>query len=236
VLLFTGAGIAAGLLRAPEYTAEARLAVSTGDSSTSLIGFADTSRTLAIGYSQAVDAPKIVQPAARKLNVSTGTAISRLSASATTDSAVVRVQATGPSKRSAVELANAGAKGLRKYVGGLSDVSTSSKLLNRFQAASLRARRLAAAADAVSNTNAPSTVVEEAASKADTARLQASALKTAYADALTTSGEARLQLLSPATTATSDRIPRLELFVFAGLLGGLALGTALAVLRARSRR
>jgi hypothetical protein len=236
VVLLTGAGIAAGLLRQEQYTAEARLAVQTGSNSSSLIGYADTSKALASGYSEAIDAPRVIDPASRAASISTNVARTRLSASATSDSPVVRIQATGPSKRAAVGLANYGARGLRKYVGDLNDASASKKLLRRYQDVSLRARQLSISADAAANGKAPADAVARAASEADAARIQASALKTAYENSLTTVGDTRLEILSPATTASSDRTSRLELLTFAGLVAGTLLGAALAALRARGTR
>ena len=123
MILFTGAGIALGLSREPQYTAEAKLAISENVGGPSgLAGFAANSQSLAAGFSQGVDARGVVDPVSDKLGLTSGEVLALAAVcSATAQSPVVRVQAIGGTgQREAVRLANRSAVALRDYLEEIS--------------------------------------------------------------------------------------------------------------------
>ncbi len=108
VVLITGLAILAGILRTPDYTAEAKLAINeSGGGVAGLAGFAANSQSLAAGFSQAVNAPDVVRSVSRRLDLSQGEIRTSVSASSTTGSPVLRIQAVSSSADRAVALANA---------------------------------------------------------------------------------------------------------------------------------
>ncbi len=73
VVLITGLAIIAGFLRSPDYTAEAKLTISdSAGGAAALAGFAANSESLAAGFSQAVNAPGVARPVARRLGLPQG--------------------------------------------------------------------------------------------------------------------------------------------------------------------
>ena len=74
---------------------------------------------------------------------------------------------------------------------------------------------------------------ERAAAAADTAQLRRDALSASYQTAVQGGASSvGVDVFSPASTPTSDRSRMMQILVFVGLLGGIAAGLALALLRA----
>ena len=120
VVLITALAIMAGFLRSPDYTAEAKLTISdSAGGAAALAGFAANSQSLAAGFSQAVNAPGVVRRVARRLGLSQAEIRSSVTASSTTGSPVLRIQAVSTSAERAVALANAAGAGLIAYVNGV---------------------------------------------------------------------------------------------------------------------
>jgi hypothetical protein len=245
ILLLVGAGVAVGLTRDPNYTAQARLGVVHVDVS-ALSGSSNAAETLADTYSRAIDADEVVRPITERFHISTKDARARLSGAPIPESPVFRVVARATSQRRAIDLANAASESLLEYVQNLNrsdrDVA---QLYRRLSAAELaynerlaakerRERDFAAARE-------PSRNVQLALVRARAATSAASdrvtALRTAYSESVGSGVSTELvEVLVTASDATSDRWTRLQLLAFGGLATGLALGVALAVARAARRR
>lgn len=118
VIAFTAAGIVYGIRRHPTYTASAKLAVSKLDLTApgALAGFTDATESLAQTFSRSIDATGVVDPAARVLGVPHEIVQARLSAVPVAQTPVFQVEATGPSEKNAVRLANAGSVALIAYL------------------------------------------------------------------------------------------------------------------------
>ena len=140
VILLTALAVAVGLRRAPDYTAEAKLALSANAGGTAgLAGFAANSQALTAGFAQAVDAPKVVRRVSRKAGLSQADVRSQVTASSTADSPVVRVQAISPTAAGAKSTANAASVALAGYVNQLNrSGGVQQRLLEEFQEATIQ--------------------------------------------------------------------------------------------------
>lgn len=232
--------------RSPTYTAEARLIVGGLDVSTrSVPGFAEASESLAQTYSRSVTADAVVRPVARRLGISPGEARSRLAGTGLPDSAVLRVQATGPDAKSAVRLANAGARGLIAYVDRLRpETDQTDTLLRDYKQAALSLSRAETRLELLrplvlgGGGEDIRRQFEEATVDVDTARLRMRTIGDLYSLRRQTSQETDLlSVLNLASGASSDRSSSAQRLLFVGGAAGLAIGLALAAaLDARRRR
>ena len=225
-LFFAAAGVVAGLSRTPQYTASSVLSVGTTSVNTSsaLGGFAASAPTLAGAYARAVGASEVIGPVARKLHLSPESVLSRVVASQVPETPIIRIDATAPSSHEAIELANQSANRLRQYVGSQKASLASGKaILRRYQAAQEKLTEIES---------------ESGVSSADiaSAKLRTNSLARAYQHSQEGLGVSNpLAVLSLATTATSDKKSKIELLAVSGLLAGIVLGSAIALLVGRRR-
>jgi hypothetical protein len=242
VLLFGAAAVAYAVQRAPNYTAESRISVGKLDLSQpgAISGFATATEALASAYSRAIDAPQVVAPVSRKLRLPAHTVLAKLSATPVPQAPLVRVIGIAGSSSGAVKLANTGATALTAYVNASNDAPNpaSPTLLRRFRAAQLKVAQASLAVDAArralrdSDTPARRRAVARADSALQTRRLQALVISNAYNQSqqgrsLTES----VSVLTPATSAESDRNSRLQIYLFGAVLAGALVGAALATAR-----
>jgi uncharacterized protein involved in exopolysaccharide biosynthesis len=243
LITLTGAalGVVAGLVRAPTYTAESRLAVGRLDVSApgAVSTFAVAAQALATQYSRAVDARAVVEPVSRQLGTTPLEAARRLSATPIPESPVFRIEATGDSERAAVALAGAASTQLVEYTTKLNRSNPdSARLLRRFQRAAVVLNRKQAARDRLRRTvgRSPSGRGREAliaaATETQLAQLEFQTLRANYQTSQQSqAATALVQVLTTPSKAASDRWPRLQLFLFIGLAIGLTFGLAFAMLR-----
>ncbi len=236
VIVFTGVGVALGLNREPNYTAEAKLAISENiGGPAGLAGFAANSQSLAAGFSQAVDARGVVDPVSQKVGLSAAEVRAQVSASSTAQSPVVRVQTTGASEREAVRLANRSSAALRDYLEEIGKAdAVERRLVEDYRQAVLRVTESTKQLDRLEAVGAGQAELDEARATLQADQLVADGAKDAY-QTRQANGAAlsALEVLSPAAAATSDRNARLQMLAFAGFVVGVAVGAALASLRAR---
>jgi len=235
VVVLIGVALAVTLARSPQYTAEARLNVGRIDvPAYTLPGVIYGNQSLAQSYARAITAPAVVNSATRAVNISGSTARSRLTATPVPQSTVIRVDATGASEESAIALANAAGKGLTTYVIKLNQNAQANTILGDFQRAQrdvdAAQRRLGSAQRSGSAATA-----QQAQLTLQTAQLKASTLEQRYRFESGNEAPPNLvQMLSPATTATSDFSSRLQEVLLIGLVAGVVVGLALALLRANA--
>jgi capsular polysaccharide biosynthesis protein len=147
IILLVGAGVAVGLTRDPNYTAQTRLGVFHVDVS-AFSGSSSAAESLADSYSRAIDANQVVRPVAARFHRSPKDVRARLSAAPIPDSPVLRVVALAGSQRQAVALANAASNALLGYVAGLNPSERdAARLFRRLRAAESRFNALLAAED-----------------------------------------------------------------------------------------
>jgi hypothetical protein len=228
------------LLRAPTYTATANLSVDFGaQNPSSLSGSVTAAQALADSYSRAVFATPVVSQVARKTGSSAGEVSDNVSASPIPDSTVVKVSGAAGSEGAAIDLANTSATALTHYIGSLNGTRKGSTpaLIQFRQAEGLYQDRLARQLELATHADAnPSDEAAQEELKRARVKTQVALLKkTSVGELYGASQEAYvapLSFLSEATSASSDKLSRLQLLGFIGLIAGLAIGAALATVRA----
>jgi capsular polysaccharide biosynthesis protein len=236
VVTFVAIGAGAALLRTPEYTATSRLAVGRIDitSPGALSGFALATQALATGYSRTVTALAVAKPVSAKTGISVKDVQSHVTATPIPESPVFRIEATAPNSEQAIALANLSGGALIRYAAKLNQSNPDSRrLYSEYREAIVQsetATRELNAAEAHSATSAEE--VESAHSEAKAASLRVSAIGEAYTASVQSQTATQLiQVISPATEATSDRRSTLLIFTFIGLVAGLLVGGAGAYIR-----
>lgn len=233
-------GAAAGAAGKSTYTAAASLQVGkVNPNSPGFYGFVQSASDLAAAFSRSITAAPVLATVQRKLGLSPDAAVGQLSAEPIPNSPVFRVIASAPSAAVAVRLANVTSHALIAYEGAANTYSPEGqRLLHDYRAASLQlARAETRVARATRDYAAhPDTArrsgLESAQAGKATASLQVQALSSAYQlSAESTDTTELVSLLSGAVTAESNHKSKIELLGFIGLLAGLVIGCALAVLR-----
>ena len=236
--LFGAAGYVYAHAKPVRYTASAQLAVGTTNVNTpdSLGGFAQSGPTLAAAYSRAVYADQVVGVVTGKLHRSAGDVRGHLNATVIPTTPVVRIDATGSSGGDAIALANTSATALSAYAGSLNGNDANAKaLLSKYQRASEDVARAESDVNNLSLT-ASSSSTRAAKAKLATAKLEQETLANSYRNAQQGQGSSNpLQVLERATGATSNRNSKLQLYTVAGVIGGLVVGWALAILAGNRR-
>ena len=243
VILLVAVAIVLGLKRPVTYTSTANLSVGHVyvSNPAGIPTIIDATKSLAGVYSRAIHSSAVVQDTQRRLRRENASRVSGgLSATQIPQSPLIKVSAESRSRPGAMALANAGAAALAAYVNRqVRDNEASTTISARYRRASAAFRRSLATSRRLTRryTNDPSpanrAARERAAAATDTARLRRDALAASYQTAVQggTSSVA-VSIFSPASTPTNDRSRMLQIFVFVGLIGGLAAGAALALLLA----
>jgi hypothetical protein len=237
-------GAAGGFARKGTYTASATLQVGkVNPNSPGFYGFVQSASDLATAFSRAIAAEPVLAAVHQRLGLRPSEAVGRLSAEPLPNSPAFRVIATGPTAPAAVNLANVTSKALITYEAKANTYSPEGRrLLSAYRSASLD---LAHANNAVSDAakayaDKPSSARRLALEGAQAARaaasLRAQALASGYQlSAQSTTTRDLISLLAGASTAVSDRRSKIQLLGFIGLLGGLVIGSAIAVLYEQRR-
>jgi uncharacterized protein involved in exopolysaccharide biosynthesis len=233
------AGIGLGLVRKPVYTAEGRLSVQVAAPYPSAVASSiSASSGLASIYSRAIDAPPVIIRVAKQTSLSPRQVMDRISATQVPDTGVVKVSATGPSERPTILLANRTTVQLQRYVSNnLSGSSPQSKVV--FRKYKQAARRYQDRVEhlqellGTSSSSNPSAALRQAQLEAEAAVVRRNGLARAYQTGQQLYS-APLEVIGRATSASSDRASRLQLFVLIGLVAGLAVGAVLATVQANS--
>jgi capsular polysaccharide biosynthesis protein len=240
VVLLVAAGLALGLFRAPVYTATANLSVDFGaQNPSSLSGSVTAAQALAESYARSVDATPVVLQVSRKTGIPRDRVASQMSASPIPDSTVVKVSGTAGSAETATTLANVAATALTRYIATLNGTRQgSAPVLAQFrQAESVYQDRLghqeelAARVEANPSDETAARELQQARVKTQVALLKKNSVGELYG-ASQQAYVAPLRFLNVASSASSDRLSRLQLLGFIGLVAGLAVGAALATVKA----
>jgi capsular polysaccharide biosynthesis protein len=240
VVLLVGIGLGLGLLRAPVYTATANLSVDFGaQNPSSLSGSVTAAQALSDSYARAVDATPVVLEVARKTGTPRGEVADHISASPIPDSTVIKVSGTAGSAQAATDFSNVSATALTRYVATLNGTRKGSvPVLAQFrQAESIYQDRLnhqlelARQVEADPSDEVAGQELQKARVKTQVALLKKNSVGELYG-ASQQAYVAPLRFLSEASSASSDRLSRLQLLGFIGLVAGLAIGAALATVKA----
>jgi hypothetical protein len=241
VVLFVAVALVLGLKRTPEYTATAELSVGHAfvDSPAGIPGVIEATKSLASVYSRTAGGAEVYEGMARRLRRQGIETTGTISASPIPDSPLIRVTGEADSEGEAVALANAGSEALAAHVNDeVSAERSDDAAIERYEEASTEWRQaLEARARATGNYRSDPTasnrvVLNRASAAVDVAELRRDAIRFAYqASGQSSANAPTLEAFSPANAATSDRSATLQLLLFIGLIGGLAAGAALALLR-----
>jgi uncharacterized protein involved in exopolysaccharide biosynthesis len=243
VALFVAGAIVLGLNRPLRYTTTANLSVSHVyvANAASIPTIIDATQSLAAAYSRAIHSNAVADGTRRILLKEHSFAVAgSLSATPIPQSPLIKVSSESSSASGAVALANAGAQALAAYVNRqVRDNDASATLSGRYLTASLDYRHRLDTSNRLTRryarrpTRANKAARDLAAAATDTAKLRRDALNAAYQTAVQGgTSSVGAEIFTSASGATSDRSRKLQLLVFVGLLGGLAAGAALALLRA----
>jgi hypothetical protein len=228
------AGLFIGLTRDAVYTAESRINVGRVDvPAYTLQGVTIGNSTLAASYARALAAPDVIDRAARQANVPANEARENLTGSQIPNSTLIRIEADGESSGQAQQLANAAALELIRYVTRLNVRQQEDRALQRYRRAQERVEKARTKVLRISSERPSSAAAEEARIDLRTAELAARSVGARVVQAtVAPTPENLLQLVVPAATADSDRDTVLQESLLIGLVGGIVLGFALALLRA----
>lgn len=241
VVLFVAAAAALGAKRHPEYTAQARLSVGRifVEDPAAVPGILQANEELAANYSRVIDATPVVARTRRLAGTSAGS----VTATPLLGSTLITVSAKASTAASAVRLANAASTALADYVNAQNRVGQNAEVVfSRFRRAALAYRRLLDVQNqladeySVNPTDSARSALDRASAAVLAAALRRDTLSASY-QSVVQAGNAtpKVQPFSRALGATSDRRSRLELLVLIGLVAGLAVGSALALLRGGRR-
>jgi uncharacterized protein involved in exopolysaccharide biosynthesis len=241
VVIFAGIAAAAALLRSPDYTATAKLTIGGIDISApgALSGYATASEALAAGYSRTVNARAVAKQVSAETGIPVDDVQGHVTGTPIKESPVFRIEATAPNSHQAIELANHSSRALIRYATKLSQTSPdTTRLFARYRAATAqrkqaRQRLKTAMADVEADeTLASEEEVGSARANLEVASLRVTALQQAYT--LSVQGQVSTQLIqviSPATSASSDRRSTFAIYTIIGFVIGLLVGAALAFVR-----
>jgi hypothetical protein len=222
ILLMVAGAVAFGLERKPIFTSEARVGVGElSPSAQTVAGIVEANQQLASAFSRAIDAQRVLTPVARELDVTTAEVERRLDATPVPESPVLVVSGAGPSKAEAVALTQVGMSALVRYIRALGDTDAEAeRLLRELTEARREVERLRA-----------ETLEPAASPELEAAELRAQSLRAQYLDTTQSPGATPITVLNPAESATNDRRKVLQLAIVVAVLGGIAVGAALATLR-----
>ncbi len=242
VVLLVAAAVVLGSKRSVTYTSTANLSVGhvyvTDPAGIPTI--VEATQSLASVYSRAVNSSAVVQDTRRRLLREHASSVSGgLSATPIPQSPLIKVSADSRSQQAAMALANAGAAALAAYVNRqLRDNNATTTISARYLQASMAFRRSLDTSKRLARryadkpTRANRAARDRATAATDTAQLRRDALSASYQSAVQGGvSSVGVSVFSPASRPTSDRSRMMQILVFVGLLGGLAAGIALALLR-----
>lgn len=237
VVVLVAVAAVLAFMRAPTYTAESQLTLGQLDVAAQAPSFVTAAQGLAATYAHAIHAGPVTQGAAKALHITPLEASTRLQASPVPNTPLFLIDAKGATAGEATKLANAASRSLVRYVNQLSvRAAAGGRALREYKRASASQHNwsIRAALAQQAYTRSPSAANRRALSNAsqsrDQAALRAQVLASVYGFAKRTDATSNvLQILAPATAATSDRSAFTQKLIFGGLAIGLALGLGLAV-------
>jgi capsular polysaccharide biosynthesis protein len=242
-ILLAAAGAGLGLLRkntGSTYTAAATLQVGqVNPNSPGFYSYVQSSAALATAFSRAIAAEPVLEAVQRKLGLTPSQSSLRLSAAPIPQAPAFRVIAAGPTATAAVSLANVSAEAVIAYVSKSNSANPeASSLLREYRESALALRNAVARVKFLGAAKNPRvSVLAAAESEVSAAAVKLKAIGVAYTATISSQAprSGLVTLLAGATSASSDRTSKVELFAFIGLIVGMFIGSGLAVLRERRR-
>jgi len=248
-------GAVYGLSRPKTYTATATLQVGQVNPNSPGFGsYVQSSSALAAVFSHAIDAEPVLTTIQQKLKLAPPEAIGRLSSEPLPLIPAFRVIATGLTRAGAIHLANVASEAIIAYENQSNSASQVTSLLNAYHEASLnlerasaklvefesltRSKEREAGARTHGRSKPPdSSVFVPDKAEVDTAAAKVRAIAAAYTAAVASQAPRTgfVSVLANATSASGNKSSKIEMYGVIGLLAGLVIGCAVAVLLARRR-
>src|SRR4051812_19515218 len=230
-------GVAYGLARKPVYTASASLQVGqVNPNSPGFLGYVQSASSLAAAFSRSIDAAPVLATVEKKVGVPSGEAVASLSSEPIPLSPVFRVIATNTSETKAIALANVASEAVIVYQSHTNSSNPEAKsLLSEYRTAALAVQNAKDEVAELEAEGASPPALATAAARTKSAQVRLKAVGNAYNSAIVSQAprSGLVTLLAGATSASSDRKSKTELYGFLGLLLGLGLGCIAAVMRER---
>jgi uncharacterized protein involved in exopolysaccharide biosynthesis len=252
VLLAVAAVVA--LTRTPTYLATADVNVGRVDVRVqALPGYVAGAQALATAYSRIVTSDEVVTPLTRQLRLPAAEVRTRLAASPVPGGTSFRIYGTGDSEPDAVRFARAATAQVQRYVAAHDNGDdTLSGVLHDYREQSRTAATLRLRIDRLKGQQSAAEAATPAPSKRsvdrrqdeiarlqvalDTAELKMNTLGGRYAErGNELAATAGIEVITAPSYATDDRGQRLQRLLVIGLVAGLLLGSALALLADRRR-
>jgi len=246
VLAFAAGGYYVATTRSPEYSSTATINVGRTDVRVqALPGYVQGAQALASSYSRIVTSDEIVDPVAKRLGLEPSDVRDRLSATPISGSPIFSISATGDDEQSAIDLAQAATRQVRRFVtetdkGDNSSTALMSDYRKQARLSSTLQREInrieANIRNGVGDADTQRERLIRAQTDQQTADLRKQSLQSLYVDQISTdTSTAGIQVLSPATAATSDRDAMQQKLIAVGALAGLVVGLAVAAMFGRRR-
>ncbi len=237
------AGVAVGHSRSVTYTASATLQVGqVNPNSPGFYGYVQSSASLATAFSRSIAAEPVLAAVQHKLKLTPAKALSRLSAAPIPQAPAFRVTATGASAHGAIALANVAATAVIAYEGQSNSANPEAEsLLHEYREASVHLQHareyLAHLAHRSQHESVSKTSLARAEANKDAGAARFRAIESAYNAAVLSQAprSGLVSLVAGAANASNNHSSKMELFGFLGLLAGVVVGCAAAVLLERIR-
>jgi uncharacterized protein involved in exopolysaccharide biosynthesis len=240
-VIFAAIGLVFGHSRKATYTASATVQVGqVNPNSPGFFGYVQSSAELASAFSRSIAAEPVLTAGRGKLGLAPATVVKRLSAEPLPEAPAFRVIATGPSELAAMRLANTAAGAVIDYEGKTNSANPeAATLLQEYQDASVHLQQKAKALARLSrDKSASEQALVRAEAERNAAAVKLKAVGVAYTGAVTSQAprSGLVSLLAGASSASSNKRSKTELYGFIGLLLGVVAGCCVAVARERLRR
>jgi capsular polysaccharide biosynthesis protein len=231
-------GAVLGLHASSTYTATAQLVVQPlAPTISQLPAAVQSAEDQATNESRLIDSSGVTVPLARELHTTTANIADHISATPIPQSTVIRLDAEASSARAAIGLANAAAATFSHYLNSeLQSPAQSLAVFRRYVAAQVVLDQARSAKLALEAKHTGANGLLRASAAIAAAQLRASALSTQYRSTIQAQATApAVKSFAVATTASSNRSSRVEIYALGGLLLGLLLGAAAAIMLANRR-
>jgi uncharacterized protein involved in exopolysaccharide biosynthesis len=234
--IFVAGGVLAGAGRTPTYTASTTLNVGRVDVRVqALPGYVAGATSLAASYSRITTSDEVVVPLAQRLHMTPAQIRARLGATQVPNAPMFSIFGTGGSDRDAIAFTQAATSQVERYVKQADNGTDSlDGLLRSWRSQAAKSASLRRRIGKLPSGSAKAAGLQ---TDYDEAQLKEQALRGQYQDRSSElASTAGIEVITPPTTASSDRHRTMQRFGVLGLIAGVLVGSALALVFPRLMR